>query len=182
MQVARVGEQRIEIGQTVSHYRLVEKIGSGGMGIVYKAEDTTLGRSVALKFLPADVLSSTSAQERFLREARAAASLNHPNICIVHEIGMHEGQQSLVKRHMENVEAYNLFLKVRYYTINRWTPEGLAKGKEYYEQAIAMDPNYAGAWAGLAAYYILLSVHPLWDHLRSHPRYRALLRKMNLQP
>ena len=91
------------IGNTISHYKILDKLGEGGMGVVYKAQDTKLDRLVALKFLPHHLMVHDTERARFVQEAKAASAINHPNVCVIHDIQEKDGQQFIVMEYVEGV-------------------------------------------------------------------------------
>ena len=121
------------IGKTISHYRIIEQLGSGGMGVVYKAEDTKLDRTVALKFLPSHLNVNDSDKERFLQEAKAAAALNHPNVCVIHDIQEYDQQQFIIMEYVDGKTLRQLVADNGQLTIDNSIEYGIQIGEALQE-------------------------------------------------
>jgi hypothetical protein len=165
---------------TIGQYRLLQRLAEGGMGIVYRARDERLGRQVAVKTLSMDLASDPLALDRFRREARTVAALNHPHICTLHDMVEHDGQA--VHRATANAEAYEIYLKGRHYWHQR-TPAVLKLAVECFEQAIAADPDFALAYAGITDCYSIYRAYGWLPHAICEPPARAAIeRAMALGP
>jgi len=137
------------IGQTVSHYKILEKLGEGGMGVVYKAHDTKLDRDVALKFLPPNLTVSEQDKARFIQEAKAAALLNHPNLCTIHAIEEHDGEIFIAMEYVDGKTLRQLIVN-RQLTIDNWIGYAIQIGEGLQEGQFQKPDQGDGFWIGQA--------------------------------